>query len=86
MRALLAERVPFRVLLGDKDPYVPASYAHSCSRAHVTNLPEAGHGVLLVAPDQTLCLMDRQNHQTQGGALLFSVIKPACPHTYPQKT
>jgi pimeloyl-ACP methyl ester carboxylesterase len=52
MRARLLERVPCRVLWGDQDPYIPVHYARCFGGAHVTILPEAGHWVPLIAPQQ----------------------------------
>jgi len=49
MRRAIGERIPVRVLWGDKDPYVPVQYAQRFPGAAVTVLPEAGHWVPLTA-------------------------------------
>ena len=51
MRAQILDRVPCRVLWGDKDKFIPVKYAYSFGSKQVTILPDAGHWVALTAPD-----------------------------------
>jgi haloalkane dehalogenase len=51
MRARILDRVPCRVLWGDKDKFIPVECAHSFGSKQVTILPNAGHWVALTAPD-----------------------------------
>jgi len=51
MRERILSKVPCRVVWGDKDNFIPASYAHSFGSRQVTILPDAGHWVALTAPD-----------------------------------
>jgi len=52
MRLGLIERVPCRVLWGDRDPYLPLSLSRRFGAAPVTVLPDAGHWVPIVAADR----------------------------------
>jgi pimeloyl-ACP methyl ester carboxylesterase len=52
MRARLVERVPCRVLWGEGDPYISATYARAFGPSAVTILPGVGHWVPLLAPDR----------------------------------
>jgi pimeloyl-ACP methyl ester carboxylesterase len=51
MRARILERVPCRVIWGDKDRFISAPFAHAFGSKQVRILPDAGHWVALTAPE-----------------------------------
>jgi pimeloyl-ACP methyl ester carboxylesterase len=52
MRARILASVPCRVLWGDKDRFISAKYATAFGCKQVTILPNAGHWVALIAPEE----------------------------------
>jgi pimeloyl-ACP methyl ester carboxylesterase len=51
MRERILERVPCRVVWGDKDRFIPVRFAHAFGSQEVRILPDAGHWVALTAPE-----------------------------------
>jgi pimeloyl-ACP methyl ester carboxylesterase len=51
MRERILERVPCRVVWGDKDKFIPVRFAHAFGSKQVRILPDAGHWVALTAPE-----------------------------------
>jgi pimeloyl-ACP methyl ester carboxylesterase len=51
MRERILERVPCRVVWGDKDKFIPVRFAHAFGSQQVRILPDAGHWVALTAPE-----------------------------------
>lgn len=52
MRTRILASVPCRVLWGDKDRFISSKYATAFGCEQVTILPNAGHWVALIAPDE----------------------------------
>jgi pimeloyl-ACP methyl ester carboxylesterase len=51
MRERILNKVPCRVVWGDKDQFIPVQFAHGFGSKQVTILADGGHWVALTAPD-----------------------------------
>jgi len=58
MWSRISERVPCRVVWGDRDPYISVEYARRFGHAHVTIVANGGHWLALTAPERLAAAVD----------------------------